>query len=262
MPLDRAPGADRTPSRLSEPASASPGRGGTSSASTLSRVARLTLDDITRAEQQTLLRLGEPEPSVPEPLAELFFRWIESRDTMNTATNHTCRWLFPDRRAGQPLHPDLLAALLNALGIPTTADRTAAIRQHVLEMPAPVVAEALSYHRVTTAKLASEAGGTWSRYASGDHRRSPPGCPPPPENWRQSNTWARRWTGAGVGWLSAVVGDLSVICRWLPGHWPWLAPAINGTGHRHRIVPTTGTALPARPTGCPPSGPRSGRKPP
>jgi hypothetical protein len=73
-------------------------------------------------------------------------------DNMNTATNHACRWLFSGRRAGQPLHPDVLAALLNDIGIPTTAGRTAAIRQHVLEMPALVVAEALSYHRVTTAR--------------------------------------------------------------------------------------------------------------
>ncbi|MEU3404932.1 hypothetical protein ABZ766_13425 [Streptomyces sp. NPDC006670] len=144
----------------------------------LSRVVRLTVDDVVRTDQQTLLRLGEPASPVPEPLAELLLRWIDSRDNMNTATNHACRWLFPGRRAGQPLHPDVLAALLNDIGIPTTAGRTAAIRQHVLEMPAPVVAEALSYHRVTTAKLASEAGGTWSRYASGDHWRSPPGWTP------------------------------------------------------------------------------------
>ncbi|WP_406500907.1 hypothetical protein OG936_40120 (plasmid) [Streptomyces sp. NBC_00846] len=107
-------------------------------AQSLSRVVRFTLDDITRAEQQTLLRLGEPPSPVPEPLAELLLRWIDSRDNMNTATNHACRWLFPGRRAGQPLHPDVLAALLDDLGIPTTAGRTAAIRQHVLEMPVPV----------------------------------------------------------------------------------------------------------------------------
>ncbi|MFI6289885.1 hypothetical protein ACIBCM_35010 [Streptomyces sp. NPDC051018] len=85
---------------------------------------------------------------------------------MNTATNHACQWLFPGRRARQPIHPDVLAALLNDIGIPTTAGRTAAIRQHVLEMPAPVVAEALSHHRVTTAKLAAQAGNNWTRYAS------------------------------------------------------------------------------------------------
>jgi hypothetical protein len=32
---------------------------------------------------------------------------------MNTATNRHSRWLFPGRRAGQPMHPDALAALVN-----------------------------------------------------------------------------------------------------------------------------------------------------
>ncbi|MFD9599010.1 hypothetical protein [Streptomyces sp. NPDC059970] len=103
---------------------------------------------------------------------------------MNTATNHACRWLFPGHRAGQPLHPDVLAALLNDIGIPTTAGRTAAIRQHVLEMPAPVVAEALSYHRVTTAKLAPrpEAPGADTPLATtgGRHQAGPHGAPPEP----------------------------------------------------------------------------------
>ena len=65
---------------------------------------------------------------------------------------------------------DPLAALVNDLGIPTVAGRASAIRQHVLEMPAPVVAGALGDHQVTTAKLAAQAGGTWSRYAP----RGPP----------------------------------------------------------------------------------------
>lgn len=97
---------------------------------------------------------------------------------MNTATNRDSRWLFPGRRAGQPMHSDALAALVNGLGIPTVAGRASAIRQHVLEMPAPVVADALGYHHVTTAKLAAQAGGAWSRYAAGDHLRSPSGWTP------------------------------------------------------------------------------------
>lgn len=97
---------------------------------------------------------------------------------MNTATNRDSRWLFPGRRAGQPLHPFALSGLINDLGVPTTASRAAAIRQQVLEMPDPVVADALGYHQVTTARLASEAGGTWSRYAPGNHTRSPAGWTP------------------------------------------------------------------------------------
>lgn len=141
----------------------------------LSRVVRLTVDDVIHDGDQVLLRLGEPPSPVPAPVADLLLSWIPSRDNMNTATNHDSRWLFPGRRAGQPMHPETLSALLNSLGVPTTAGRAAAIREHVLEMPAPVVADALGYHQVTTAKLAAQAGGTWSRYAAGDHLRSPSG---------------------------------------------------------------------------------------
>ncbi|MEY9849704.1 hypothetical protein [Streptacidiphilus sp. MAP5-3] len=97
---------------------------------------------------------------------------------MNTATNRDSRWLFLGRRAAQPMNPYALADLINDLGIATTASRAAAIRQRVLEMPAPVVTDALGYHPVTTAKLTAQGGGTWSRYAAGDHLRSPSGWTP------------------------------------------------------------------------------------
>jgi hypothetical protein len=92
---------------------------------------------------------------------------------MSTATNPGSTWLFPGRRANQPLRPEYLAKLVHQLGVPTVAGRTATIQQHVLDMPAPIVAEALGYHYVTTAKLAAQAGATWSRYASGDHVQPP-----------------------------------------------------------------------------------------
>ena len=62
-----------------------------------------------------------------------------------------------------------LSAHLNAIGIPVTAAQSAAIRQQLLEMPAPVVADALHYHHVTATRLTRQAGGPWSRYAPGDH---------------------------------------------------------------------------------------------
>jgi hypothetical protein len=141
-------------------------------AQSLSRVVRLTIDDVIHNGDQVLLRLGDPPSPLPAPVADVLLAWIDNRDNMNTATNHHSRWLFPGRRAGQPMHSDTLAALVSNLGIPATADRACAIRQHVLEMPAPFVAEALGYHHVTTAKLAAQSGGTWSRYAPGDHSRS------------------------------------------------------------------------------------------
>ena len=137
----------------------------------LTRIVRLTVDDVIRDGDQTLLRLGEPPSPVPAPFADLLLEWIDKRDNMNTATNPNSRWLFPGRRAGQPMNSDWLAALVNDLGIPTTTVRTSAIRQHVLDMPAPVVADALGYHQNTTTRIAAEAGASWSRYAPGDHSR-------------------------------------------------------------------------------------------
>jgi hypothetical protein len=114
-----------------------------------------------------------PDPRRQSVVGQDAAEQVHYRDNLNTATNRGSRWLFPGRRAGQPMHPDALAAEVNTLGIPTVAARAAAIRQHVLEMPAPVVADALGYHHVTTTRLAAQPGSTWSRYAPGDHLRSP-----------------------------------------------------------------------------------------
>ena len=90
---------------------------------------------------------------------------------MRTAANHASRWLFPGCGAGQPLRAETLASAIHELGVPAAAGRGAAIRQLVLQAPAPVVAQALGYHDKTTSRLVTEAGGTWSRYAGGDHNR-------------------------------------------------------------------------------------------
>lgn len=140
-----------------------------------SRVARLTVDDVIRDDSETALRLGDPPSPVPAPVAGILHSWIASRTNMRTATNRDSPWLFPGRRAGQPMGAHYLATLIRGIGIPTAAGRGAAIRQQVTEMPSPVVADALGYHPVTTAHLAAQAGGTFSRYAPGSHARPVPG---------------------------------------------------------------------------------------
>jgi hypothetical protein len=67
---------------------------------------------------------------------------------------------FPD--AGPASH---LSELVRDLGVPALAGRTAALRQLVLQVPAPV-AQALGYHHNTTTRVATEAGTPWSRYAA------------------------------------------------------------------------------------------------
>lgn len=140
-----------------------------------SRVVRLTVGDVNCQDGEVFLRLGDPPSPVPGPAAGILLSWAGSRTNMRTATNRDSAWLFPGRRAAQPMRADYLARLLCEIGIPTAAGRTSAIRRHVLETPAPVVADALGYSQGTTARLAAQAGSTFSRYAPGDHNRTPSG---------------------------------------------------------------------------------------
>ena len=69
------------------------------------------------------------------------------------------------------MNPVSLQVHLRKIGVPPQRGRTSAIRQLVLQAPAPVIAKALGYHDKTATRLVTEAGGTWSRYAPGNHER-------------------------------------------------------------------------------------------
>ncbi len=137
----------------------------------LTRIVQLTTDDVEHKDGEIYVRLGDPPSPVLAPFAEMLLNYLGQRPNTMTATNPNARWLFPGRRAGQPMAPETLELRLRRLGFPTQRGRTAAIRHLVLQAPAPVIARMLGYHDDTTAQLAAEAGGTWQHYAPGDHSR-------------------------------------------------------------------------------------------
>jgi len=132
----------------------------------ITRIVKLTLNDVTRDGQDVYLRLGNPPTPVPAPLSGLLLELVEARANMNTASNPHSNWLFPGGRAGQPLTPGALRQRFQALGLPTIPARTAALSQLVLQAPAPVIAAALGYHDATTEQHRVATGGTWSRYTA------------------------------------------------------------------------------------------------
>ncbi|MFD8670880.1 hypothetical protein ACFV1U_36585 [Streptomyces microflavus] len=144
----------------------------------VSRIVRLSIDDVIAPAAGRRPDQERARPAHRAAAARFRRRDIANRDNMNTATNSASHWLFPGRRAGQPARPDHLSALLNEVGVPTAAAHGAAIRQQLLEPPPPVVADALGYHDKTTSRLRNETGGAWSRYAPGDHAKSPTGWLP------------------------------------------------------------------------------------
>ncbi|WP_242624329.1 hypothetical protein [Micromonospora kangleipakensis] len=132
----------------------------------LSRIQHLTTNHVTSHDGELLIHLGDPPAPVPEPFATLLRQ-------LAAAAGPPPALLFPGRLAGQPIAYQTLHNRLRNLGFPITEARVAALRQLVLQAPAPVVADALGFHQTTATRQVSNAGGTWSQYAAGDTRRHP-----------------------------------------------------------------------------------------
>ncbi|MDO0929662.1 hypothetical protein QQY24_31485 [Streptomyces sp. TG1A-8] len=82
------------------------------------------------------------------------------RHKVGTCSDRAARTRGACPGCGQPLGPNHLSTLLNQVGIPIAAARDAAIRQQLLELPAPIVADALGYHDQTTSRLRNETAVT------------------------------------------------------------------------------------------------------
>lgn len=141
----------------------------------LNKIAQMSIDAVIRDGDEVLLRLGDPATPVPAPFGQFFTDHVARRSNLTTATNPDSTFLFPGRRAGQPIHPTSLRLRLQQLGIPNLDGRTRAIRELLMRAPAPVVAGMLGYADASTEQLAARSGATYKNYASGEHdsRRMP-----------------------------------------------------------------------------------------
>jgi len=74
------------------------------------------------------------------------------------------------RAAGQPASYRGMLTQLRDLGLPMRTARNSALRQLVLQVPAPVIAGALGFHHTTTTRQHINAGATWSQYAANRDR--------------------------------------------------------------------------------------------
>jgi integrase len=140
----------------------------------VARLVRLTIADVVADDDQVLIRLGTPPLPVPEPLAGMLLELVGNRQNMNTV-NPASYWLFPGRRAGQPVHfSTLLGHLRHDLGLPAQATKSATLRQLVLQAPAPVVADALGFSAKHMTRIWGAAGGSWTTYATRERGRDSP----------------------------------------------------------------------------------------
>ncbi len=134
----------------------------------MARIIRLAASDVTRdGNGELCIQFGTPPAPVPEPFAAL----IEEQ----AAAAGGDGWLFPGRNVAQPRSYTGVYNALRDAGLPMRNARTSALRDLVLQAPAPVVADALGFHKTTTTRQFTAAGGRWSRYAA---TRNPAGAAP------------------------------------------------------------------------------------
>ncbi|MFI8951516.1 hypothetical protein ACIGO6_34070 [Streptomyces sp. NPDC053750] len=133
----------------------------------VSRIVRLTIDDVTDDETTITVQLGDPPSPLPEPVAVLMRAYIQSHQHLPYASSRSSQWLFPGSQPGQPMNPVSLQVHLREIGVPPQRDRTSAIRQLVLQARLPssrrrsvtTTRQPLAWYQ-TWQKLTAEFGAT------------------------------------------------------------------------------------------------------
>lgn len=130
-----------------------------------SRIHRLRLTDLHPTADGLALRLGDEPLPIPAPLDALIDNLAANRRHLTNAGHPDSDWLFPGRRAGQPIEGEQLAERLNRHGI-TRAARTAALNALLTDVPAPVLAKLLNRRPWRVAQRAKTLGTHWARYTA------------------------------------------------------------------------------------------------
>lgn len=133
----------------------------------LSRIAVMTTSQITSRGGAVLIRFGNHDVPVPEPLGAILTELIRAgRTHTGTGSPATTPWLFPGGLPGQPITPGRLGSRLRTLGIRAMPGRRAALTDLAARMPAAVLADALHLAPTTAVRWMRQAGGDWSGYAA------------------------------------------------------------------------------------------------
>ena len=133
----------------------------------LSRIAAMTTTQVTIGDGTVLVRFGDHDLPVPEPLGVVLTKLIGTgRTHAGTGSPRESPWLFPGGLPGQPVTASRLGQRLNILGIYAMAGRRATLTDLAAQMPAAVLADLLHLAPTTAVRWMHQAGGDWSGYAA------------------------------------------------------------------------------------------------
>ncbi|MFB7678462.1 hypothetical protein ACFC26_44430 [Kitasatospora purpeofusca] len=130
----------------------------------LSRIARLTVENLVTENGESSLLLDRTPVRLPQPLTDILSRLASRPAGVSWSANTARYWLFPGARPGTHLSTDSLARGLAAHGIPTRPSRTTALVQLAQDMPPAVLASLLGLHVNTAVRWRRRAATDWTAY--------------------------------------------------------------------------------------------------
>lgn len=134
----------------------------------VSKICKLTLDDINTTPTRTTIRVGDTPAPIPEALLPLFHQHLAHRGNHRTM-NYQSRWLFPGTRAGQHISEQSLMPALRGLGIDIQAARNAALHDLTKEIDPASLADLLGYSTQVMNTHAARAAVPMATYPALKH---------------------------------------------------------------------------------------------
>ena len=137
----------------------------------ISRIAKLTAEDIHDDVEPVRISLGREPLELPEPLGALTVRLKHERPGLATTATGTSpsQWLFPGLRLDASIHPEHLRHRLKRYGITARSARAAALTDLAQVLPAAILADLLGISESQAARWTQAANGDWARYAAQRH---------------------------------------------------------------------------------------------
>jgi hypothetical protein len=131
----------------------------------LTRILRLTVQDVRRGGRQVAVRFGRADVVLPQPLATLVIDLLDRPCGASLARRPGTPWLFAGWTPGRPLSAQAMGRRLIQAGIHSRPARQAAVLQLAAEIPGPILADLLNLHPKTSAGWIKAASGDWAAYA-------------------------------------------------------------------------------------------------
>jgi hypothetical protein len=130
----------------------------------VSRVARLTANDVAIEREAVAIRLGDAAVSMPVPVANDLRKLMADAAAQPPPKTRRPAWLFPGSAPGRPVGEHVLSRRMKRIGVDCNDARRAALLELAGRLPAAIVADLLGVHVSTATQWAELAGRPWGDY--------------------------------------------------------------------------------------------------